>query len=88
MTYQELGNNDSAIQVYLRMLEKPTDIKNELTGQSHINLSKIYLENDNTTKAVYHAQQALLLDTNNPLSAYMLATIAVTKNNFRRQLNI
>ncbi|MCF6152840.1 putative glycosyltransferase fused to TPR-repeat domain [Candidatus Kuenenia stuttgartiensis] len=86
MTYQELGNNDSAIQVYLRMLEKPTDIKNELTGQSHINLSKIYLENDNTTKAVYHAQQALLLDTNNPLSAYMLATIAVTKKQFQKAI--
>jgi len=84
MTYQELGINDSAIQAYLSMLKKPTNIKNELIGQSHVNLSKIYMEMNNISKAVYHAQQALDLDPANPLPAYILATIAVTQKQFRK----
>ncbi|MCF6149829.1 MAG: glycosyltransferase [Candidatus Kuenenia sp.] len=84
MTCQELGANDLAIQAYLSMLEKPTDIKNEIIGQSHVNLSKIYLEMNDTAKAIYHALQASVLDTANPLPPYILATIAVAEKKFRK----
>src|SRR3972149_2206403 len=83
MTYRELGQQDMAIRSFHCALDKDDGhIKRELIGQIHLNLAKLYLESGNHTKAAYHAQQVAKFEPNNPLSYYILATLAVTENQF------
>src|SRR3990170_2513261 len=83
MTYRELGQQDMAICSFHCSLDKDDGhIKRELIGQIHLNLAKLYLESGNHTKAAYHAQQVAKFEPDNPLSSYILATLAVIDNQF------
>lgn len=83
MTYRELGQQDMAIRSFHRALDKDDGhIKRELIGQIHLSLAKLYLESGNSAKTAYHARQISTYEPNNPLSYYILATLAVTNNQF------
>lgn len=83
MTYRELGQQDIAIRSFHCALDKDDGhIKRELIGQTHLNLAKLYLESGNHAKAAYHAQQDATYEPNNPVSYYILATLAVANNQF------
>ena len=83
MTYRELGQQDMAIRSFHRALDKDDgNIKRELIGQIHLNLAKLYLESGNSSRTAYHAHQISTFEPDNPLSYYILATLAVTNNQF------
>lgn len=85
MTYRELGQQDAAIHSFHDALKKDDGcIKRELIGNTHLNLAKLYLEAGSNTKAAYHAQQIAVFDPANPLSDYLLATLAVAEEQFSR----
>ncbi len=87
MTYRELGQRDAAIDTLHRTLSLDDgNMKRELVGQAHLTLAKIYLEVENTAKAVYHAQQAGIFDTANPLPDYLLATLAVSEQQYEKAI--
>ncbi len=84
MTYRELGQRDDAIRSFQYALEKDDGrIKRELIGQAHLNLSKLYLDIGDCARAEHHAQMSATLDTANPLASYLLATMAVSKEQFK-----
>ncbi|UJS21767.1 MAG: glycosyltransferase [Candidatus Brocadia sp.] len=84
ITYCELGKKDAAICSLQRTIDLYTgNIKRELIGQAHLWLAKLYLELDNFTKTEYHARMVSSYDPANPLSAYILATIAVVKEQYK-----
>lgn len=83
-TYYELGKKDAAIRALQRALDLDNgSIKRELIGQIHLSLAKLYLELDNFTEAVYHAQMVSSYDPANPLSSYVLATVAVVNKQYK-----
>jgi glycosyltransferase involved in cell wall biosynthesis len=83
MTYKELGQRDAAVRTFHSALEKDDGrIKRELIAYTHLNLSKLYLESGDYVRAAYHARIVAILDTANPLSAYILATLAVTNKQY------
>jgi len=83
MTYRELRQQDMAIRSFHRALDKDDGhIKRELIGQIHLSLAKLYLESGNSAKTAYHAHQISTYEPDNPLSYYILATLAVTNNQF------
>lgn len=83
MTYRELGQQDMAIRSFHRALDKDDGhIKRGLIGQVHLNLAKLYLESGNSSRTAYHARQISTFEPDNPLSYYILATLAVTNNQF------
>lgn len=83
MTYRELGQRDAAIRSLHRALDRDDGrIKRELIGQVHLNLAKLYLESGNGTRAAHHARMVTTFDPANPLSSYMLATLAVANKQF------
>lgn len=83
VTYRELGQRDLAIDSFHQaLIYDDNHIKRELIGQTHLNLAKLYLESGDDAKATHHAQQIAIFDPVNPLSAYLLATLAVTKNQY------
>lgn len=83
MTYRELGQCDAAINAFHTAVSLDDgQIKRELIGQVHLNLSKLYLETGDNTKTTYHAKQAAILAPANPLPVYLLATLAVAKGNY------
>lgn len=87
MTYRELGQRDASIEALHRTLSKDGgNMKRELVGQAHLTLAKIYLEEENTTKAAYHAQKAGVFDPANPLPDYLLATLAVTEQQYEKAI--
>ena len=87
MTYRELGQRDASIKALHRTLSKDGgNMKRELVGQAHLTLAKIYLEEENTTKAAYHAQQAGVFDPVNPLPDYLLATLAVNEQQYEKAI--
>ncbi len=87
MTYRDLGQQDAAINSFYCALQKDDGyIKRELIGSAHLNLAKIYLKSGNNTKATYHAQQIAVFDPANPLSDYLLATLAVAEEQFSKAI--
>ncbi len=83
VTYKELGQQDAAVRSFHCVLEKDDgSIKRELIAYAHLNLSKLYLESGDDVRAAYHARIVAILDTANPLSAYILATLAVTNKQY------
>lgn len=83
VAYRELGQRDLAVGSFHRALQCDDNrIRRELVGQIHLNLAKLYLEAGDNERAVHHAKQVVVFDPANPLSAYLLATIAVTKNQY------
>lgn len=84
ITYCELGKKDAALRALQRALDLDNgSIKRELIGQIHLCLAKLYLELDNFTKAIYHAQMVSSYDPANPLSSYVLATVAVVNKQYK-----
>jgi len=84
MTYRELGQLDKAMCSFHAALAcNDNSIKRELLGQAHLNLAKLYLEKGDSEKAKHHAEQITIFDPANPLSAYMLATLAVRDSRFQ-----
>lgn len=87
LTYRELGQRDAAIHSFHCALKEDDGcIKRELIGNAHLNLAKLFLEADNNAKATYHAQQIAVFDPANPLSDYLLATLAVAEEQFSRAI--
>ena len=87
MTYRALGQWDAAIRSFHHALDRDDGcIKRELIGQVHLNLAKLYLESGNGTRAAHHAQVVATFDPANPLSAYMLATLAVANEQFNEAI--
>lgn len=87
MTYRDLGQQDAAVNSLCRALQKDDgSIKRELIGSAHLNLAKIYLKSGDNAKAAYHAQQIAVFDPANPLSDYLLATLAVAEKQFSRAI--
>ncbi|NUO07157.1 MAG: glycosyltransferase [Candidatus Brocadia sp.] len=87
LTYRELGQQDAAIRSFHHALDRDDGrIKRELIGLCHLNLAKIYLESGNGTKAAHHSQMYAAFDPTNPLSAYMLATLAVANEQFNKAI--
>lgn len=87
MTYRELGQRDAAIRSFHHALAKDDgSIKRELIGQTHLNLAKLYLESGDSSSAVHHAQMVAIFDPANPLSDYVLATLAVEKGQFKKAI--
>lgn len=85
MTYRELGQRDAAIRSFHNALAKDDGrIKRELIGQTHLNLAKLYLESGDSSSAAHHAQMVATFDQANPLSDYMLATLAVEKGQYKK----
>ncbi len=88
MTYRELGQRDASIEALHRTLSMDVgNMKRELVGQAHLTLAKIYFEVENTAKAAYHAQQAGIFDPANPLSDYLLATLAVNERQYEKAIH-
>ena len=84
MTYRELGQNDSSMNAFHTAITLDDgQIKRELIGQVHLNLSKLYMERGDVSKATYHAKQAAALAPANPLPVYLLATLAVVGGNHK-----
>lgn len=87
MTYRELGQWDAAIRSFHSALTLDDGrIKREFLGQAHLNLAKIYLESGDGRSAARHAQMIAAYDPANPLSDYMLATLAVEKKQFKKAI--
>ena len=87
MTYKELGQRDAAVRFFHCALEKDDGlIKRELIAYTHLNLSKLYLESGDGVRAAHHARMVATLDTANPLSAYILATLAVTNKQYNEAI--
>lgn len=87
MTYKELGQRDAAVRFFHCALEKDDGlIKRELMAYTHLNLSKLYLESGDGVRAAHHARMVATLDTANPLSAYILATLAVTNKQYNEAI--
>lgn len=87
MTYRELGQRDAAIRSFHYALNKDDGcIKRELIGQTHLNLAKLYFESGDGTSAARHAQMVAAFDPANPLSDYMLATLAVEKGQYKKAI--
>ncbi|GJQ23667.1 MAG: hypothetical protein HBSAPP01_14570 [Candidatus Brocadia sapporoensis] len=83
-TYCELGKKDAAILSLQQSLVLDNgNIKRELIGHVHLSLAKLYLELDNFVKAEYHARMVSSYDPVNPLSAYVLATVAVLNKQYK-----
>lgn len=87
MTYKELGQRDSAVRSFHCALEKDDNrIKREIIANTHLNLSKLYLESGDGVMGAHHARMVATLDKFNPLSAYILATLAVTNKQYNEAI--
>lgn len=87
MTYRELGQRDAAIRsLHYALTKDDGRIKRELIGQTHLNLAKLYLESGDDSSAAHHAQMVATFDPANPISDYMLATLAVEKGQFKKAI--
>jgi glycosyltransferase involved in cell wall biosynthesis len=87
MTYRELGQREAAIRSFHNALNKDDGrIKRELIGHAHLNLAKLYLESGDVTSAARHARMIATFDPANPLSDYLLATLAVERGQFKEAI--